>query len=297
MQHKNFEDWLASSPFGGSNQAYVEEIYEQYLEDPTSVDASWCAIFDTLPKTHIVEQPHSQVRDYFRKLARENVPESVTVIDPEASAKQVRLLQWINAHRFRGYLEAKLDPLGYYRWKTSQVPELDYRYHGFTDADLNETVTIGKYVYGKETMKFSELADALKQTYLGTIGLEFMHVQDMEQRNWLQAKIESTLNKPLFSHEEKVNLLTELTAADGLERYLGAKFPGAKRFSLEGSDAFIPMMKEIIRHAGRQGMKDVVMGMAHRGRLNMLVNVLGKKPAELLMNLQANTPMITVPVT
>ncbi|MDE8034586.1 2-oxoglutarate dehydrogenase E1 component [Actinobacillus equuli subsp. equuli] len=281
MQHKNFEDWLASSPFGGSNQAYVEEIYEQYLEDPTSVDASWCAIFDILPKTQIVEQPHSQVRDYFRKLARENVPESVTVIDPEASAKQVRLLQWINAHRFRGYLEAKLDPLGYYRWKTSQVPELDYRYHGFTDADLNETVTIGKYVYGKETMKFSELADALKQTYLGTIGLEFMHVQDMEQRNWLQAKIESTLNKPLFSHEEKVNLLTELTAADGLERYLGAKFPGAKRFSLEGSDAFIPMMKEIIRHAGRQGMKDVVMGMAHRGRLNMLVNVLGKKPAEL----------------
>ncbi|WGE42759.1 2-oxoglutarate dehydrogenase E1 component [Actinobacillus equuli] len=281
MQHKNFEDWLASSPFGGSNQAYVEEIYEQYLDEPTSVDASWRSIFDTLPKTQVVEQPHSQVRDYFRKLARENIPESVTVIDPEASAKQVRLLQWINAHRFRGYLEAKLDPLGYYRWKTSQVPELDYRYHGFTDADLNETVTIGKYVYGKETMKFSDLADALKQTYLGTIGLEFMHVQDMEQRNWLQAKIESTLNKPLFSHEEKVNLLTELTAADGLERYLGAKFPGAKRFSLEGSDAFIPMMKEIIRHAGRQGMKDVVMGMAHRGRLNMLVNVLGKKPAEL----------------
>ncbi|WGE86121.1 2-oxoglutarate dehydrogenase E1 component [Actinobacillus equuli] len=281
MQHKNFEDWLASSPFGGSNQAYVEEIYEQYLDEPTSVDASWRSIFDTLPKTQVVEQPHSQVRDYFRKLARENIPESVTVIEPEASAKQVRLLQWINAHRFRGYLEAKLDPLGYYRWKTSQVPELDYRYHGFTDADLNETVTIGKYVYGKESMKFSDLADALKQTYLGTIGLEFMHVQDMEQRNWLQAKIESTLNKPLFSHEEKVNLLTELTAADGLERYLGAKFPGAKRFSLEGSDAFIPMMKEIIRHAGRQGMKDVVMGMAHRGRLNMLVNVLGKKPAEL----------------
>lgn len=281
MQHKNFEDWLASSPFGGSNQTYVEEIYEQYLENPANVDASWRVIFDTLPKTQVVEQPHSQVRDYFRKLARENVPESVTVIDPEASAKQVRLLQWINAHRFRGYLEAKLDPINYYRWKISVVPELDYRHHGFTEADLNETVTIGKYVYGKETMKFSELADALKQTYLGTIGLEFMHVQDMEQRNWLQAKIESTLNKPLFTHAEKVNLLTELTAADGLERYLGAKFPGAKRFSLEGSDAFIPMMKEIIRHAGRQGMKDVVMGMAHRGRLNMLVNVLGKRPAEL----------------
>lgn len=280
-QYKNFDDWLASSPFGGSNQAYVEEIYEQYLDDPHSIDASWKAIFDSFPSTTVVEQPHSQVRDYFRKLARENIPEAVTVVDPEASTKQVRLLQWINAYRFRGYTQANLDPLNYYRWKTSSVPELDYHYHGFSEADLNETMTVGKYVFGKDTMKFADLTKALKETYLGTIGLEFMHVQDMTQRNWLQAKMESVLNKPLFSKEEKVNLLSELTAADGLERYIGAKFPGAKRFSLEGSDAFIPMMKEIIRHASRQGMNDVVMGMAHRGRLNMLVNVLGKKPGEL----------------
>ena len=280
-QYKNFDDWLASSPFGGSNQAYVEEIYEQYLDDPHSIDASWKAIFDSFPSTTVVEQPHSQVRDYFRKLARENIPEAVTVVDPEASTKQVRLLQWINAYRFRGYTQANLDPLNYYRWKTSSVPELDYHYHGFSEADLNETMTVGKYVFGKDTMKFADLTKALKETYLGTIGLEFMHVQDMTQRNWLQAKMESVLNKPLFSKEEKVNLLSELTAADGLERYIGAKFPGAKRFSLEGSDAFIPMMKEIIRHASRQGVNDVVMGMAHRGRLNMLVNVLGKKPGEL----------------
>ena len=280
-QYKNFDDWLASSPFGGSNQAYVEEIYEQYLDDPNSIDASWKAIFDSFPSTTVVEQPHSQVRDYFRKLARENIPEAVTVVDPEASTKQVRLLQWINAYRFRGYTQANLDPLNYYRWKTSSVPELDYHHHGFSEADLNETMTVGKYVFGKDTMKFADLAKALQETYLGTIGLEFMHVQDMTQRNWLQAKMESVLNKPLFSKEEKVNLLSELTAADGLERYIGAKFPGAKRFSLEGSDAFIPMMKEIIRHASRQGVNDVVMGMAHRGRLNMLVNVLGKKPGEL----------------
>ena len=280
-QYKNFDDWLASSPFGGSNQAYVEQIYEQYLDDPNSIDASWKAIFDSFPSTTVVEQPHSQVRDYFRKLARENIPEAVTVVDPEASTKQVRLLQWINAYRFRGYTQANLDPLNYYRWKTSSVPELDYHHHGFSEADLNETMTVGKYVFGKDTMKFSDLAKALKETYLGTIGLEFMHVQDMTQRNWLQAKMESVLNKPLFSKEEKVTLLSELTAADGLERYIGAKFPGAKRFSLEGSDAFIPMMKEIIRHASRQGVNDVVMGMAHRGRLNMLVNVLGKKPGEL----------------
>ncbi|MCT8547046.1 2-oxoglutarate dehydrogenase E1 component [Glaesserella parasuis] len=281
MQHKNFDDWIATTALGGANQSYVEEIYEQYLEDPDSVDASWQAVFAQLPKATQVEQPHSSVRDYFRRLARENRSEAVTVIDPEASAKLVKVLQFINAYRFRGHLEAKLDPLNYYRWKTSQVPELDYRYHGFSDKDLEETFTIGRYVYNKDTMKLGELAEALKETYCGSIGLEFMHIQDMEQKNWLQAKMESVLNKPLFTKEQKVNLLTELTAADGLERYLGAKFPGAKRFSLEGSDAFIPMMKEIIRHAGRQGMENVVMGMAHRGRLNMLVNVLGKKPAEL----------------
>ena len=281
MQHKNFDDWIASTAFGGANQSYVEEIYEQYLDDPESVDESWQAIFAQLPKTTAVEQPHSTVKDYFRRLARENRTEAVTVIDPEASAKLVKILQFINAYRFRGHLEAKLDPLNYYRWKTSQVPELDYRHHGFTEKDLDETFTVGRYVYNKETIKLGELANALKETYCGSIGLEFMHIQDMEQKNWLQAKMESVLNKPLFTKEEKINLLQELTAADGLERYLGAKFPGAKRFSLEGSDAFIPMMKEIIRHAGRQGMSDVVMGMAHRGRLNMLVNVLGKKPAEL----------------
>ncbi|PJG86308.1 2-oxoglutarate dehydrogenase E1 component [Conservatibacter flavescens] len=281
QQNQLMSEWLASTALGGANQSYVEDIYEQYLADPQSVDASWQEIFNTFPKLSVSEQPHSQVRDYFRRLARDNSPQGVTVIDPDAGAKQVRLLQWVNAYRFRGHLEATLDPLNYYRWKRSTVPELDYRNHGFTDEDLNETFNIGRYVFDKETMTLKELAQSLKETYCGNIGLEFMHVSDIEQKRWLQAKIESSLNKPLFSKEEKVRFLKELTAADGLERYLGAKFPGAKRFSLEGSDAFIPMMKEIIRHSAKQGVTDVVMGMAHRGRLNMLVNVLGKKPAEL----------------
>ena len=282
MQHYNaFDEWLASTALGGSNQSYIEELYERYLEDPSSVDQSWRATFDALPKTTAVEQPHSPVRDYFRRLARENTTEAVTVIDPEASAKLVKVLQFINAYRFRGHLEAKLDPINYYRWKVSTVPELDYRYHGFTEQDLNETFNINHYVYHRDNIKLGDLAEMLKETYCGSIGLEFMHVQDMEQKSWLQSKLESQLNKPLFTKEEKINLLSELTAADGLERYLGAKFPGAKRFSLEGSDAFIPLMKEIIRHASKQGVQDVMFGMAHRGRLNMLVNVLGKKPEDL----------------
>ncbi|MBS9783534.1 MAG: 2-oxoglutarate dehydrogenase E1 component [Pasteurella sp.] len=279
-EHKNFSDWLNSSALNGTSQSYIEDIYEQYLDDPTTVEASWRAIFDQFPKQSHTEQAHSSVKDYFRRLAKTNKT-TTTIIDSEASARLVKLLQFINAHRFRGYLEANLDPLNYYRWKTSNVPELDYHYHGFSDADLDESFTIDHYVYNRKNITLRELAKNLKETYCGTIGLEFMHVQDQEQKMWLQAKMESILNKPLFTPQEQVKFLEELTAADGIERYLGAKFPGAKRFSLEGSDAFIPMMKEIIRHAARQGMSDVTMGMAHRGRLNMLINVLGKKPAEL----------------
>ena len=280
MQH-SLHEWLSSSSLGGANQSYIEDLYESYLKDPNSVDASWQEIFTTLPKSTALEQPHSTVRDYFRRLARENHGQSVTVIDPEASAKLVKVLQFINAYRSRGYIEATLDPLNYYRWKTSSVPELDYHQHGLTDADLDESFNIDYAVYGKESMKLRDLARDLKATYCGNIGLEFMHIHDMEQRNWLQSKQEKWIQQPLFSKDEKINLLKELTAADGLERYLGAKFPGAKRFSLEGSDAFIPMMKEIIRHASRHGMDDVVLGMAHRGRLNMLVNVFGKRPSDL----------------
>ena len=280
MQH-SLQELLTSSALGGANQSYIEDLYERYLEDPKSVDASWQAIFETLPTSTAPEQPHSTVRDYFRRLARENHGQSVTVIDPEASAKLVKVLQFINAYRSRGYIEATLDPLNYYRWKTSSVPELDYHQHGLTDADLDESFNIDYAVYGKESMKLRDLARDLKATYCGNIGLEFMHIHDMEQRNWLQSKQEKWIEQPLFSKDEKINLLKELTAADGLERYLGAKCPGAKRVSLEGSYAFISMMNEIIRHASRNGMDDVVLGMAHRGRLNMLVNVFGKRPSEL----------------
>ncbi|AWX13401.1 2-oxoglutarate dehydrogenase E1 component [Mergibacter septicus] len=274
------EKLKATTALGEANQSYIEALYEDYLNDPTSVGESWAKIFQDLASTsQSAEQLHSQVKDYFKKLARENSRGQCTVIDPQASARQVRLLMWINAFRFRGHINAKLDPLE--MWQRPVIEDLDYRTHGFTEEDLNESFNVGQLVYGRENMTLNELNQALRETYCGHIGFEFMHVTDIEVRRWLQTKIESVLNKPLFSPKEKMTFLKELTAADGLERYLGAKFPGAKRFSLEGSDAFIPLMKEIIRHASRKGVKEVVMGMAHRGRLNMLVNVLGKKPSEL----------------
>ncbi|MCK3658748.1 2-oxoglutarate dehydrogenase E1 component [Pasteurellaceae bacterium Pebbles2] len=286
MQHNSFQQWLTQSALAGANQSYIEDLYEDYLQDPSSIEASWRQIFDSLQKDTALsavaaqqDQPHSPVREYFRRLAREKSPHGVTVVDPKVSKRFVNVLQWVNGHRNRGHLHANLDPLKL-RPK-AESPTLDYRFYGFTENDLDEVFDISGYVFNKDKMSLRELYNALKKTYCDTIGLEFMYVNDLEARTWLQRRLENWQNAPHFSQQEQERLLKELTAADGLERYLGAKFPGAKRFSLEGSDAFIPLIKEIIRHGAKQGVKEIVMGMAHRGRLNMLVNVLGKKPAGL----------------
>ncbi|MGF1724159.1 2-oxoglutarate dehydrogenase E1 component [Photobacterium nomapromontoriensis] len=281
MQNGVMKTWLESSHLAGANATYVEDLYELYLSDPELVDEEWRHIFSDLPVVNetVVEQPHSRVRDYFRRLAKETTYLSANVSDPDVDAKQVRVLQLINAYRFRGHQHANLDPLGL--WQQERVPDLAPEFHNLTEDDFNETFNVGSFAIGQETMKLSELYDALKKTYCGSIGAEYMHITNTEEKRWIQQRLESVVGQGAFSQEEKLTFLDELTAAEGLERYLGAKFPGAKRFSLEGGDAMIPMVKELIRYAGTNGIREVVVGMAHRGRLNMLVNVLGKKPQDL----------------
>ncbi|ASU22732.1 2-oxoglutarate dehydrogenase E1 component [Vibrio qinghaiensis] len=281
MHNGVMKAWLESSHLAGANATYVEDLYELYLSDPDLVSEEWKRVFDGLPAQadNVVEQPHSRVRDYFRRLAKETKHYNVQVSDPDVDAKQVRVLQLINAYRFRGHEAAQLDPLGL--WQRPIVAELDPAFHNLNEDDLEETFNVGSFAIGQETMKLKDIYQALNKTYCGSIGAEYMHIIDTEQKRWIQQRLESVVGQPSFSKEEKRIFLEELTAAEGLERYLGAKFPGAKRFSLEGGDALIPMMKELIRHAGSTGMREVVIGMAHRGRLNMLVNVLGKKPQDL----------------
>ncbi|MDP2542956.1 2-oxoglutarate dehydrogenase E1 component [Photobacterium damselae subsp. piscicida] len=281
MQNGVMKAWLESSHLAGANAAYVEDLYELYLSNPELVDEQWRNVFDALPVVNqtTVEQPHSRVRDYFRRLAKETTFLSTTVTNPDEDAKQVKVLQLINAYRFRGHQHANLNPLGL--WQQERVPDLAPEFHNLTEEDFDQSFNVGSFAVGQETMKLSEIYEALKQTYCGSIGAEYMHITDTEEKRWIQQRLESVLGHDEFSQDEQKCFLEELTAAEGLERYLGAKFPGAKRFSLEGGDALIPMVKELIRHAGSQGVREVVVGMAHRGRLNMLVNVLGKKPQDL----------------
>jgi len=271
--------WLESSHFSGSNTAYIEELYESYLDNSQSVSAEWREIFDNLPKIEgaDVEYRHSAIREEFKELAKQ--PHRAVVLSGGSDAKQVKVLQLINAFRFRGHQNANLDPLGL--WKRDKVRDLQLSHHDLSENDYDKEFNVGSFASGQETMKLGDLYKALKNTYCGSIGAEYMHMTSTEEKRWIQQRLESVQSQAKLSVEEKEEILKGLIAADGLEKYLGAKFPGAKRFSLEGGDSLVPMLKELISRAGVHGTKEVVIGMAHRGRLNVLINVMGKNPAVL----------------
>ncbi|MBO2620905.1 2-oxoglutarate dehydrogenase E1 component [Shewanella algae] len=285
MHQGSMKAWLESSHLSGANSTYVEEMYEAYQEDPTSVSDDWRAVFEQLPPVNgasadVPEASHSKIRDYFRSLAQEGRSKGTSrVSDPDVDAKQVKVLQLINAYRFRGHQNANLDPLEL--WKRDTVAELDPAFHGLSGEDMEREFNTGSFAYGGDTLKLGELVKALKATYCGSIGAEYMHITDTEEKRWIQQHLEPSLGKGSYDKAVKTRILEGLNAAEGMEKYLGAKFPGAKRFSLEGGDSLVPMMREIIYRAGEAGTKEIVVGMAHRGRLNVLVNILGKRPAEL----------------
>ncbi|MBU2071831.1 MAG: 2-oxoglutarate dehydrogenase E1 component [Gammaproteobacteria bacterium] len=274
--------WLESSHLGGGNMAYVDELYESYLAEPTSVSDEWREFFSKLPKIDGVdlEVRHADVRQQFADLAR-NKHREVVVVNSGAAAdsRQVKVLQLINSYRFRGHQQANLDPLGL--WKRARVRDLELSYHDLSETDYDTEFNIGSFAIGKETMKLGELHKALEKTYCGSIGAEYMHIVSTDEKRWIQQRLESIQSAPSYDKTVKTSILNGLVAADGLEKYLSSKFPGAKRFGLEGGDAMVPMLKAMIHRAGEQGAKDCVIGMAHRGRLNTLINVLGKNPSKL----------------
>ncbi|MGL5037720.1 MAG: 2-oxoglutarate dehydrogenase E1 subunit family protein, partial [Aeromonas sp.] len=294
MHNGVMKAWLESSHLAGANASYIEDLYESFLDNPDSVPEQWRSLFIALPYARgqqgldkqglgiqdpPAEQPHSPIRAYFRQLAKDPSRYRAPATDPQVDAKQVRVLQLINAFRFRGHQNATLDPLGL--WQRETVAELDPAFHHLQESDMATTFNVGSYANGTDTMVLAQLYASLKKTYCASIGADYMHLTNTEEKRWLQQRLESIESKGSYSLADKTAFLEDLTAAEGLERYLGAKFPGAKRFSLEGGDALIPMLKALIRRAGEHGCKEAVIGMAHRGRLNVLINVLGKRAQAL----------------
>ena len=284
MQESVMQRMWNSAHLSGGNAAYVEELYELYLHDPNAVPEEWRTYFQKLPAdgNTATDVSHSTIRDHFVLLAknqRRAQPVSAGSVSSEHEKKQVEVLRLIQAYRMRGHQAAQLDPLGL--WQRTVPADLSINHYGLTDADLDTTFRAGDLFIGKEEASLREIHEALHKTYCRTIGAEFTHIVDSEQRNWFMQRLESVRGRPAFSAEIQSHLLERVTAAEGLEKYLGTKYPGTKRFGLEGGESLIPMLDELIQRSGSYGTKEIVIGMAHRGRLNVLVNTFGKNPRDL----------------
>lgn len=303
-----------SSTFYGESAAWLESMYELYLSQPDKLEARWRKYFDDIHASPQAATDRSsskksnggngsgalrsrqqvsqeailakdispreispkEMHDYFLKYAQQKrtLPhQAFNGYDHEK--KQVQVLQLINAYRFRGHQVANINPLNGSR--ESGVAELELAYHDLEEADLDRVFETGSLA-ASENLPLREIHKILRQTYCGTAGIEYMHILETAEKRWLQQRMETARGNPNLNEIEKINILQQLTDAEGLERYLHSRYVGQKRFSLEGGESLIPLLDELVQFAGTSNIKEVVIGMAHRGRLNVLVNILGKTP-------------------
>src|ERR1700734_1306148 len=280
---QSLADQLATTALSGGNAGFIEDLYEQFLRDPSSLDPAWVRYFKDLPGSG-AEIAHGPIRE--RLLARAQMPAGAAAATPKgapsdgASAKQGAVSLLIQVYANRGHLIANLDPLGLLERAKPYI--LDPGYFGLTEADMQPQFVTGSPNSAiPARAKLKDILAQLKFVYCDTIGAEFAHVSDTEERLWLQDQFQSERLRHRFSTEEKRNILWQLTAAEGLERYLHTKYVGQKGFSLEGGDSLIALLDELVQEAGKDGIEETIIGMAHRGRLNVLVNLLGKSPKDL----------------
>lgn len=279
LQH--FRD---SSAYYGANASFIEALYEQFLREPDSVGDAWRGHFKALQNQNEVQYdvPHSPIRARFAQLARKSPAGNNGRLGPAEAEiplqKQSSVTRMIHHYRLSGHLQANCDPLGLN--PRPPVPDLDPTYYGLSDMDMNTIFDTGT-LYGEEKLPLFRILEILKRTYCGNIGAEYAHIVDIGINSWIAYRLESTGGKIDVSDDKKKKTLRLITAAEGIENYLHRKYVGQKRFSLEGGESLIPLLDELIQGAGSYGSKEVVIGMAHRGRLNVLVNVLGKAPSVL----------------
>ncbi|MET0551027.1 MAG: thiamine pyrophosphate-dependent enzyme, partial [Xanthomonas sp.] len=269
------KQFAQSSQLAGGNAAYIEDLYEQYLVSPDSIDPKWKTYFDGFQGRDAGDVPHSAVIAHIASAARQAANSGT---GPSGDERERHVGRLITAYRSRGHLGARLDPLGL----TPPVnpPDLGLPFHSLSESDLGSEFSTGG-LGGQPRMKLRDLLARLKATYTGSIGSEFMHISEFEQRQWIYQRLENAGGDIAGDTASRRRTLERITAAEGLERYLHTKYVGQKRFSLEGGDSLIPMMDVLVQRAGNDAVKDIVVGMAHRGRLNVLVNTLGKNPRKL----------------
>ncbi|MFT5320797.1 MAG: 2-oxoglutarate dehydrogenase E1 component [Pseudohongiellaceae bacterium] len=284
----NFRElMLKSGHIAGGNLDYIESLYESWLHDATSIPEEWRDYFSALPGVDGGNGPdvsHEDIVEQFRGLplrgaANVQILTSTMPGSIAHEAKQVSVVQLISSYRVRGHQHAKLDPLNImYREK---VPDLELDFHGLSESDLNTVFQTQPLFIGQDSARLSEIINDLESIYCSSIGYEYMAIVNLEEKQWIQDRIESGRGKPDFDKEKRLHILERLSAAEGLEKHLDGKYPGTKRFGLEGGESMIHSIDDIIQRAGEQGTKEIVIGMAHRGRLNVLVNIMGKNPTEL----------------
>ena len=265
------------------NAHYIEALYEQFLTDPTSVDTEWQNYFKQYQSPN--DARHHAIQDQFLLLARQQTSNKRPVAAADTSTahradpKQMGVQQLISAYRRRGHRHANLDPLGLH--PRPLIEDLTLDYHGLSEADLDTIYPTSDLNIGKSEASLREIIEIMERVYCRHIGIEYMQVNTSTEKRWIEKYLETNLGYIEFDKEKRLSILERLTAAEGLEKYLARKYTGVKRFGLEGGESFIPAINEIIQRAGSYGTKEVVIGMAHRGRLNLLVNILGKNPSEL----------------
>ncbi|MBK9702863.1 MAG: 2-oxoglutarate dehydrogenase E1 component [Betaproteobacteria bacterium] len=273
----NMKTFEATSTLFGGNVPFIEEQYESYLADPGSVAADWRAYFDTL-RGSAADVAHAPVIESFIRLGKSRKVAGA-MVDAATMHKQVLVLQMIGKFRTLGMFHADLDPLQ--RAEKPYIADLDLATYGFTEADLDTEFDVGSFKAGTERMRLRDLVQALRDTYCRSFGAEYMYIHDTATKRFIQQRLEPIRSKPAFTAEQRRHVLERLTAAETLERYLHTRYVGQKRFSGEGGDTMTPMLDRLIEKAGAAGVQETVIGMAHRGRLNVLVNTLGKMPADL----------------
>ncbi|MCP4333305.1 MAG: 2-oxoglutarate dehydrogenase E1 component [Gammaproteobacteria bacterium] len=272
----------------GSNAAFIEELYSRYLQDENSVDENWRNWFSELRNGELTaDQDHVQIQAQMKAAVMNKRRANGTgdSVSNEHEAKQVKVLQLINSYRVKGHQLAQLDPLAIA--EVPEIPEMTLAGHELSEADLDTVFKTGS-LFGVDEVPLREIISRLQKTYCGTVGLEYMHIEDLAQKRWIQMEIETSLSTPNFREGRRNRILDRVIAAEILEKFLHTRYIGQKRFSLEGGESLIPILDRVVQQAGVNNTHEVVIGMAHRGRLNVLTNIFGKMPSDLFDEFEGN---------